>query len=223
MLITDTIPNTVWIVQSGPSVNPVPPDAYIPTPLPTGALKVTNVSSKPFGGALVTAKRIVPIIPGVSLPYFGLDMLLYISSFDLPTLGRLEIDVKVATPAAPSSTTPIANIANGSSQLNMSTGQWQIDTSPPGWINTGFAPILTPDVWMPLSFRYMYGNGKYSVLSCAFGEQRFTVPSSLQGLPMQMSNWAQVAAVQLQTEVMQPGGLSTIYNQIELSWSDQPF
>jgi hypothetical protein len=213
-----------WTTQTGPTVNPVPADAFLATQLPSGALKVTNVSSKAMGGALVTCKRPVPSIPGTTLPYLGLDLQLLVSQYDLPLLARKEIDVKAALTPAPSALTSIANVANFSSQFDASTRTWQIDGSPPGWVDTGFKPVLTPDVWMPLSFRYFMDipNGKFSFLSVNWGGL-FEVPASMQELPLQQSNWAQVAAIQLQTEILSPGGLTTLYRGITLTWSDRPF
>ena len=224
-VIDSALENVPWIVQTGPTVNPIPADAFLPALIPSGPLKVTNISSNAEGGALVTCKRPVPSIPGVALPYLGLDLSVYVSSFDLPFLGRLEIDVKACLTAPPNASTQIANIFNFSSQLNFSTGAWQIDGSPPGWVNTGFSPAFTPDTWIPLSFRYFMDipNKKFSVLSCAWGSIIYVVPASLQELPCQESNWDAVAAVQLQTETLVPGGLSTLYKGITLTWSDKPF
>jgi hypothetical protein len=224
-VIDDGLEKGTWVVQTGASVNPIPSSAFIPTLLPSGALKVTNVSTSAFGGALVTNKRPVPSIPGIFLPYLGLDLQVYVSSFDLPVLGRLEIDVKVVSQSAPNASTQIPNVFNFSSQLNLSTGSWQIDTSPPGWIDTGFKPTLAPDTWTPISFRYFIDvpNNKFSMLSTTWGATEFSVPSNLQELPSQTSNWSSVAAIQLQTETLVPGGLNTLYKNIQLTWSDVAF
>jgi hypothetical protein len=186
-----------------------------------GALKVTNVSSKAMGGGLVTCKRSIPFGIGAQLPYFGLDLQVLVTQWDMPLLGRLEIDVKRVDTAA--SGTPIPNVANGSTQLNFSTGDWQIDGSPPGWLATGFKPALAHDTWTPVRIRYLVQDGKFSVLSTAWGTQAFNVPPSMQGLPLQQSNWAQVAAVQLQTEILARGALTVLYKGIQLSYSDKPY
>lgn len=214
-----------WPTQTGPNVNPVPADAYIASLLPSGVLKVTNASSKPLGGALVTCKRPVPAVPGLPLPYLGMDMMAYVSSFDLPNLGRWELDLKVCLTGAPNASTPIFNVANFSSQLNFSTGQWQIDGNPPAWLDTGFKPTITPDVWFPISFRYFIdiASSKFSILSTQWGTQAFQVPAAMQEVPFQLTNWQPVAAIQIQMEVFNPGSVTTLDDQIVLSWSDAAF
>lgn len=214
-----------WLMQTGPNVNPIPADAYIASLLPSGALKVTNVSSKAFGGALVTCKRPLPAVPGIPLPFVGLDMMAYISSFDLPNLARWELDWKGCYIGAPNATTPIPNVPNLSSQLNFSTGQWEIDGNPPGWLPTGFKPTIKPDVWFPISFRYFidFPNSKFSFLSTTWGMQEFTVPGNMQGVPFQVTNWQPVSAVQIQMEVLNPGSVSTLYQDLAISYSDSAF
>ena len=215
-----------WLMQTGPNINPVPADAFIASLLPSGALKVTNVSSKPLGGALVTCKRPVAPAPASGpLPYMGLDMMVLISSYDLPNLARWELDLKVCLLPAPNANMLIPNVANFSSQLNFSTGQWQIDGNPPGWLNTGFKPIIEPDVWFPISFRYFidFPNSKFSFLSTTWGTQEFTVPSTMQGVPFQVTNWQPVSALQIQMEVLNPGSVSTLYQDLAVSYSDQAF
>ena len=110
-------------------------------------------------------------------------------------------------------------MANFSSQLNFSTGQWQIDGNPPGWLNTGFKPIIAPDVWFPISFRYFidFPNSKFSFLSTTWGAQEFTVPATMQGVPFQITNWQPVSALQIQMEVLNPGSVSTLYQDLAVS------
>jgi hypothetical protein len=218
-----------WEVQTGESVNPVPVLAYTSEQVTSGpfqgALKVTNVSGAALGGALVTCKCPVPLIPGVSLPYLGLDMQVYIPSFELPNLARLEIDAKVVLTSAPNAETSIANTADFSGQWNQSTGQWQIDNASAEWTNTGFSPVLVSDVWMTFSARYFIDipNSKFSVLSITWNGTEFTIPASLQEIPFLSSNWDAVAALQIQMETLLAGSVTVLFKNITLTWSDHLF
>jgi hypothetical protein len=151
-----------------------------------------------------------------------------ITSDNLANLARQEIDVKGCYVAAPTSAKPgIPNIANWSSQLNYSTGLWQIDGNPPGWLNTTFKPVITPDVPFPISMRYLVDtvNQKFSVLSTTWGSQAaYQIAAAQQGVAFEESDWqALVFALQLQIEVLNPGEASIEYNNITLTLSDQPF
>ena len=211
-----------WIVQTGPNINPVPADSFTATLIPGGILKVVNTSSKAWGGALVTCKPPeMDQVNSYANPYFGLDLEIYVPPADLANLGRLELDVKRCVVPAQAGVM-IPNIGNGSTQLNFSTGQWQIDKSPPGWTDTGFEPILPP-AWTPISFRHVMNASGYSVMSTKWGDTSFSVPASMQNLPLQESNWAQVMAVQIQTEVVAPGTVTIYLRNINLSVSDGPF
>ena len=233
MQIIDLVPNTGWIVQSGPNVNTPASDAstggaFVPTALPGGVLKTTNAATVPMSGALVTNKRAVPPpFGGCTFPYVGLDLLVYVSSNDLPLLARLEIDVKISDPGMSANGVKDAPIYNFGGQWNQSTGLWQID---PAWTNTAFHPPIEPDKWMPFSFRYFRDLVKrtYSVLSITINGASYTVPSNLQSIACPLDAWAQTAAIQLQTETLSPGGLNVLYsvndgkNACRLTWSDQP-
>ncbi len=221
IIVQDTnLKSQVWVVQSGPNVNSIPSQAFIATQLPNGTLKVSNIANVTMGGALVTCKRPVPVVPGVNLSFLKLNMQIRVASDDLVNLLRFENDVKVCVKGAPNSSTPIANVYDFSSQLNFSTGQWQIDTSPSGWVDTGFKPTLPPDTWIPVEFRYQLNSSTFSMLGTTWGTQSFNVPSTMQGLPLQVTNWQPVAAIQLQTESAL-GEVTTEYKGITLTWSDQ--
>jgi|SRR5579863_214199 len=209
-----------FITQNGPDINPVPADSFTSTLLPGGILAVTNTSSKPMGGALVTCKTFLPPeFNTLALPYFGLDLDVCISPDNLARLGRLEIDIKRWV--AGSTGTPLANIANCSSQLNRSTGEWQIDGNPPGWRNTGFLPMLSP-CWTPLKFRYSMSATQFSVLSTAWDGCAFDVPTSMQNVTLETSKWGPGpgCVVQLQTEILEPGTLTVNFRNIRFTISD---
>ena len=116
----------------------------------------------------------------------------------------------------------IPNVGNGSTQLNFSNGFWQIDKSGGGWVSTAFEPVLPP-CWTRLSFRHFMDSKKYSVLSTNWGGMQYVVPGDMQNLPLGESDWAAVVAVQLQTEVLQPGEVSVYFRNISLTVSAQPF
>jgi hypothetical protein len=215
-----------WIVQTGTNINSVVSDAIVSTVEPDGSLKLTNASTKANGGGLITVKLPFPDV-GIALPYVGLDLDFYVSGYDLPLLGRLECDIKAVQTDAKGAT--INNTANGSTQLNMSEGgMWQIDNAGRVWTDTGYKPGLPiADTWTHLSNRYVFNfaANQFSVSSIAQGNGAapYGVPGALQQLALQPSNWASVVAVQLQTEILQPGGLNTIYKNIFVTFSDTAF
>ena len=223
----DQLEKGTWIMQGGANVNPVPADAFISSLLADGTLKVTNVSSKAFGGALVTNKRPMQTQAGASMPFVGMDMDVYVSSYDLANLARLEIDLKCVAKAAPNAATPIPNTANFSAQWNLDAknGQWQLDPSGTTWVDSGFKPTLAPDTWTTLKFRFWMSAaaGKWSILSVDWGGVLFVAPSQFQNIPLLPSNWNAVAAIQLQTEVFTPGSLTVLFRNIKLTYGDQPF
>ena len=212
-----------WTPESGSNINAELPEALEVVNEPDGSLRFTNVSTEDFGGGLITLKGAYPPLPGVSLPYAGLDFEVLISPQDLPNLARLECDLKVAETAAPAGGTA-ANIANGSGQLSLPDGNWEINNEAAGWIDSGYVPGAPPaGVWVPVSLRFLFG-ATFSVLSVNVNAPTpFLVPAALQGLALQASNWAAVWAIQFQTEITQPGAVNVSYRAITLTFCNGPF
>jgi hypothetical protein len=208
-----------WTTQSGSNVNPVPADLYVATQ-ESGVLQVTNYSSRPMGGALVTHKIPLPVLNGVTLCSGSLSMECYISSLEMPNLARLEIDTKICIQGAPNASTPIRNVCNFSSQVNLSTGQWQIDGDPPGWKDTGFKPQLPSNTWFPIVFDYDWMATAFSFMMASFAGQAFQVPATMQNVPLQTTNWQPVIALQIQHEIMQPGVCSLFFRNIAFHIGD---
>jgi len=132
-----------WTLETGPNINPIPADSFVGTHMGDSSYRITNVSSKAYGGALLTNKRQVPMLQGSTMNqvfYAGLDLEFLISSADLPFLWAHETDVKACVQGAPNSSTKIPNVFNWSAQVNMGKGgMFQIDAIPgkPGWVDTG--------------------------------------------------------------------------------------
>jgi len=233
LVIDQNIHLLPWSRETGPSINVPPATNYTATNVPLGsgkALLVTNYSTQANGADLVTCKRpLYAGLTGVTLPYLRLRCKMFISSIDMLNLGRLETDTKVCLQSAPNSSTPIANVANGSTQLNRSTGFWQIDGDPPGWKNTAFKPVLPADQWFDY-YHDLYMNqpgptgiASFTVRGVGFGAQRYqTAAPDPQNVPLQTTNWQQVCAVQLQLMVLKAGTVNVAYDQMDLVWSDQP-
>jgi hypothetical protein len=214
-----------WISQIGANINSVPSDAFNAANLPDGTEIVTNALSKKMAGGLVVNKRPIPKIAGVSLNYVGLDLKVKFPALTLFNIARHEIDLKLCVQSAPDENTPIPNTADWSTQMNFSTGTWQIDTTTP-WAETGIKfGTVVPDTWHALSYRFWHDPVAkiYSVLSIAWDGIVSLIPATMQKIPYLKSNWDEVAAFQVQNEGWNPGVTLVLYDAGVLTYSDQPF
>lgn len=225
MLIAD--PNldqrTDWLLENGTNVNPIPADQFVGTHLDDGTFRIVNVSSRKWGGALLTNKRQVPFITDSTMSnvtYVGLDMLFWIDPGDFSWLWAHETDLKIVVKSAPNASTKIPNVYDFSGQVNMSTGGMvQIDKDGK-WTDTGIKLPPKPGAWNLLQWRYKMdvAGSTFSVLSINEHE----VDPSLQNQPLLVSNWGKVSAVQLQNEVGKPGSLGIKYRGVHLLYSPEP-
>jgi hypothetical protein len=214
-----------WLSQIGPNINSVPSDSFKASNLPDGTMIVTNVLSQQMAGGLVVNKRPVPKIAGVTLNYIGLDLKVMFPGMTLFNIARHEIDLKLCLQSAPDPNTLIQNVADFSTQMNFSTGTWQIDTATP-WAETAlkFGTVL-PDKWHTLSWRFWHDPVAkiYSVLSMALDGNVSVIPATMQKIPYMKTNWSEVAAFQAQNEGFNPGLTLVLYDAGVLTYSDQPF
>lgn len=221
-------PASAWISGISPSINPKASLVYVPSSLPDGRLKVTNVGNVDYAGGLVARKIPPPQISGVSLTYAMLSTSILVPSSALYNLARLETDFLVILTPAPDPKTPIPNKFNGSTQLNFSTGNFMIDASSgaAAWSDIGAGPgkDIAPDVPHLLELRYQYDfAGKHiSTLSITWDGTLYPVPAKLQNVGCQPSNWNAVMAIQKQTEMFTPGSVEVVYDRTTLTLSDQP-
>ena len=113
-------------------------------------------------------------------------------------------------------------VGNFSSQINQSTGAFQIDGNPPGWKNAGFSPVLTPD-WMKIRHRHHMDATVYSFLSAKVGKSKFQIPAPMQNVLLQPApKWQNVFAIQIQTEILVPCTLTIYVYGITAYLSDTP-
>lgn len=229
-LILDGLESKQWVTQIGSTINSVPAQAFVATPIfsgPTAGLRITNYSTVTNGGGLVTLKFTDPSILGViaEAPYGGFDFDFFWRDEDAALISRLEFDTKISRVAAGS--TPIANTDDLSAQLNGSEGgMLQIDNGSQQWADTGIKPGMPPvNQWTHFSIRYFrdLANGKFSVSSASIGGVSGQVPSTMQGLPLLTSNWAAVLALQFQTELYAPGVASFIVRNVTATYADETF
>lgn len=199
-----------WITQTGSDINPVPADSFTATLLPGNILKVVNTSSKAWGGGLVACKPNIAPFNVAALPYSGLDAEVYVSPADMAKLGRLELDLKRCI--AP------GKVGDFSGQLNLSTGSFQIS---PNWKDSGFYLIL-PSTWTKVRFRHYMTATAYSFQSVKWGGSEFEVSPADQGQALLSEAWANVCAIQIQTEILVPGEVTIYLRNITLSLSDEP-
>jgi len=222
---------TQWKANYGPDINPASPVSFTPYQLPDGRLKVTNVGAVKFAGGLVS-RKLMPLVPpsisGFTLSYAKLSTKILIPFTCLYNVARLETDLMYVVNPAPTSTTVIPNRFNGSTQLNFDTGHFMIDASSgsAAWSDIGGGPgkDIAPDVAHLLEIRYQfdYANLKTSTLSISWDGIAYPVPTNLQGVGCQSSNWTAVASIQKQTEMYNPGSVDVVYDATTLIFSDQP-
>lgn len=225
--------NLSWTSNISTSINPVLADAILSQNLTGQSLQVSMISSKAYGGGLVSLNQPVPMINGAPLPY--LKMYWKINpSVEAAALARCyECDAKIIFPAAPNSSTQIQNEYDGSAQLNLAEGgMWQIDDATPTWVDTGYKPGPFPaGVWTPFTIVYKldYTAKTLSVISIAQGNNAaYAIPATLQNIAAHNSNWAMyvnnipepLLKIQIQLDCnTTPGAFSAEYN-LDVGWSD---
>ena len=215
-----------WISNKGDSINKPPSDYFETSDHPDdNAMVITNGSLQAWGGALVSRKRGVPSSNGKKLNWMAYRFQFKFNSLTGENVARHETDIKVCFKTRPNAQTKIRNVANFSVQWNADTGQFQIDLDPPAWVNTGFiVPEITPDVWHTLEFRFWFDEVAcvFSVLSIQYDDQLYMIPSNLQNVPAQNTNWEEVASEQMQNEVYAAKSTTQIeYRDGVLCWSDE--
>lgn len=217
---------TDWISNKSDSINKPPSDYFEASSTAEGPVMIiTNGSTQAWGGALVSRKRGVPSNNGKLLNWMAFRLKFRFPKATDSNTARLETDIKVCVKTRPNANTPIRNVCNFSTQWNADTGQFQIDLDPPAWVDSGFiVPDIAPDVWHTLEYRFTFDDVAltFTVLSIQLDDQLYMIPENLQNVPMSLTNWEQVASIQLQNEVY--AAKSTVlvdYDEGVLAWSDQ--
>jgi len=197
-----------WQSNTGPDVNPIPADQYLPLTTASG-LQVLCAASKEMAGGLVSTTA--PIPPGDQ--FFGLDVAWIETSDSLAHTARTELDLKITFPGGAQ--------ANGSLQYNYTKGEWQLDPDGKGWQGTGYtdAPGLGYNL---MQSRWKFDGKIWSCLAlCLNGKNVFTPPAQFQNLPLIMTKWAAGLHAQLQKEAQNtPWFLLTLYVAVKISASD---
>ena len=223
VILYDDCQRDVWHTRIAQDINPVPADQYLPYVCSDG-LWVLNASGIEWGGGLVSNDY--PLPP--STQFFGMNVQFLISSYDLPHLGRNEMDLKITLKSG--SAKPIPNQANGSTQQNASKDwMWQLDPDGKGWVDSGYAPgPPKPDVLNSMQFRFWSDGNKWSVTGLKMNDDTPFIPGSkFQNLPMITTNWTAGLHPQLQMEVMnapwflrqQYKKIQILSSQTEIPWS----
>jgi hypothetical protein len=195
-----------WVGNNtSPSINKVLADQITPVPL-GDSLGVSICSTKPFGGALVSCKRAIPIISGSPLPYYMAEWFVKPSQLAVRFNRVYECDTLFIYPAAPTDVKPgIKQWYDGSFQLNLAEGgMCQIDkvashnsdgTVTFTWKDTGYkrGPLLA-DTWTRIQIRYKIDWTKQvlNVLSLLVGDGTPFVISDpdFKDLPANLNNWS---------------------------------
>lgn len=215
-----------WVPNADSDVNPIP--AVISAAnAQDGSMQVTYTATKAEGGGLVSWTTAFPA-NGTAYPYIGLDLKRRISSDSFEFLAQWENDMILTAIDQSQVTNPALlkpSWVPGSTQRNFASlaGAWEID---PAWTKTGFvgAPVQ-PDVWMTLSLRgYVdWTNEVFSMLSINDNGTLFTVPSTLQKVPLKPMKWAPVVKIQLQAEVNASGSVVIDYLNVNFTMSSGAF
>lgn len=216
-----------WQSNTSLDVNDPPSDLFEASQAPDGSLIVTNTyaGTRNYAGGLVSNKRKLRRVDGALLPYVGMRIRFRWPYEVYENIARHELDLKVCTKTRPSADKPIRNVANFSTQWNRDTGQFQIDQDPPGWVNTGFyVKDIEPDQWHDIYYRFWFDPVActFSVLSINLDGELYHIPGNLQNVPMQLTNWEEIAAIQIQNEMFKAGCTVIQYRQVALAWSDAP-
>lgn len=220
-----------WNTNISAPVNSKQSLAFQPANLPDGRLIVTNAGNIDYAGGLVSRKRQIPQFVGNNgqpqfLPYAQLSTFVTIPAASSYNLARLETDLIAVFNAAPNSTTQINNKANCSTQLNLETGHFEVDASAgsAAWTDIGDGPgtAIQPDVEHSLVIKCAFDFTANTRVVQSITWDGKTYPAGFVAFN-QPSNWGQVASIQKQTEILQPGAAQVIYRATELAWSNQPF
>lgn len=212
-----------WTVVNDSSVNSVPMDSVNVAQI-EDYLSVSMVGSKPYAGAMVACKLPPPVVEGVTWAYVGLDLEVFLPQETLSFARCIETDWKGAFASAPSGGT-LANVYDGSAQINLAEDMWQVDKpNNGGWVDSGVKPgDLDADNWNPISIRYALSPTGLTVVSIETNEAGVeTVPPTV--LPLLVTNWAAVSAVQLQLDLNNAAAaLWARYRNVNVTFSDEAF
>jgi len=180
-------------------INNVLADEIVPVNGPD-CMSLSIRSSKPFGGALASLNRPVPLINGQPMAYLKVQWGIR-PSVRAVQMGRLyETDAIVVWPPAPNSSSTPVNWYDGSFQ-NVG-GVVEIDkvaSSTAGKVTYAWNPTgcnfgtLPPGVWNTITNIYLFDfTGKTtSVLSTQLnGNAPFLIPASMQKVSANISNWS---------------------------------
>lgn len=204
--------NSTWKSNTSASVNSVPSDAYVSFLDSSHRLNVVNQASKEMSGGLVSTDLAVP----VGARYFELDVVFDLAVDDLAHYARGENDLKVTFAGGAQ--------ANGSCQWNASTGQWQLDPTGKGWVNTGYtrAPVAGRN---ELQVQLTFDGSRWTMTGLRMNQDPnpFVPGIAFQNLPAITTNWSAGLHPQLQTEVTGvPWYLREIYERVRVLASPQP-
>lgn len=223
-IVDDHLENNTWAVVNDKSVNPVPATSFKAENV-GGVLELYIEAEQQYGGALAHCSRPIPLVNGQILPYVGFDLDIYIPDAAASLMRCLEIDHKLSVVDAKGQTIP--NICDFSSQIETyKGGAIQIDNQSATWTDTGLStgPLPT-DSWFHWAARYHVDttNKKFSVLGFNINGVAYTIPSNLQNLNWDNSNWGMAAEPSLQLDVTQPCAFNVRYKNIRTTYSEQPF
>lgn len=234
----ETMPG--WFVQRGKNINDVDVTDFIAQESTVGGPLEEYIVAPPYGGALATLPRAIPIVDGAPLPYLELAYQYKLTAAALRFMRNLESDVIGVWPGAPNATLPgPKNKANGSFQQALYRGgMCQFSGSNP-WTDTGFAPgVPDAETWNQVVQRYFidWVNETISpVYVFAMGQTCTTFPVIMSAMPFQLSNWTRglvagggplqgVAMIQFQLDNNGiPSAFEVSFEAVGLRWSSRPF
>jgi hypothetical protein len=201
-------PAIAWVPVSGIDINDPPSAVFLGTQTPTNSMLVHNGLDVPWGGALLSLTRPLPVLDGELLRYSAWRFRFRFIPETYDNLARFENDKKTCIKSRPNAETKIRNVCNYSTQLNFDTGEIEIDHDPPAWLGSGFFPRHTePDIWHALDYRFSFDPEPltFSIDSIQWDDELYVMPEEHRNIPMSETNWEECDKYQIQNEGYEPG------------------
>jgi hypothetical protein len=172
-------------------------------------------------GALVGfTLPVVNTVLGKQMLYSSLEYEIKSDEASLSQIGCVETDLKWCIEAATDPASPIANVMGGDAQKH--NGAWEIYND---WVGkTSFHPgPFAANTWTKVALRHAINpsKGQFSFTSIIDGSKTFIVPSTLQNMPMLVTNWA-ATGVQIQLCLNRTGFAVIALRNITVRFSDSP-
>lgn len=217
-----------WKTNNTTAVNPIPFD-YLPQPtlvgpsgnMPGSMLFMASYSQNLAGGLISYDISFPPKGCTRNFWYAAFNVKQWIPPYPSGTFRRNELDLKWTIGAA---NTP--NQANGSTEINLDTGEWRGDPTGNAWLGTGYFP-KTFVLGQNNVFQIRLSTDGATIwsltgLQCN-DEAPYTPGAAFQNIPLITTNWTKGLHPQLQWEGGNaPFAATVYYPRVQVITSDAP-